>query len=499
MKKVLKTMIVAVSIFGLVGAASAAPDQCDCAINLYGASAQYKFWTSAAPGLLQSWGCVPADTFQADGDPLGDRDNGIAVCRGTTAVGNPSIGTGAGLTNISGTMCIRYTSFASFEGIYSVSDQNPNNVDAVCNGSGDLTPGCGTPWQGYRLLADEMNTNFAVVPGMGTVNGLACRDVHLGASDVEASAFQQQSSGEKKGPCGGGAYSSVVSDVDSLLCSGYRFHNPLVVPFAFFKNDDSSNPVPFDNMTDPMAAAIFSSGVNNWQDFDPDLPAQKIIACMRHAGSGTHATLYASILYHQRKPLSQNEIGPSDPLVLMGIAPITYFNKGSSDMMYCVGGNCKGQTGIVHDAIGAVGYADVDKVTSYTPGVEGKYGFVQRMLHNGFGCVTGACDDSHAGSGAGRFSKRDTEDTYKDAITHGRDTFWADQHLYSCPWDFNPGIDPSCYPGCAATDWIANVASYASNPANLPTSKANYWAAQNEMQITRANAFANITHKNPAP
>jgi hypothetical protein len=504
MKKILSTIIVAAAVFTMVGAASAAPDACDCAINLYGASAQYKFWTSAAPGWLQDTAgvnCAATDVYQADGDPLGDRDNGIAICLGSTAVGNPSLGTSAGSPAIGGgTFCLRYTSYASFEGIYSVSDANPLNVDAVCNGSADLTPGCNTPWTGYRLLADEMNSNFAAIPGMGTVNSLACRDIHIGASDVEAAAFQQSSSGQLQGPCGGGAYSTSVQNVGSYLCPGYRVCKPLVVPFAFFKNDDPDTPVPFDNMTDPMAAAIFSQSVNNWKDFDPDLPSQKIVACLRHAGSGTHATLYGSILFHQGKALATQERTPTHPLVLAGVDPITYFNKGSSDMMYCVGGNCKNQTGITHDSIGAVGYADVDKVTSYTPGVEGTYGYVQRMLHNGFGCVTGACDNSHIGSGAGLFAQGDTEaTTYKHAYTNGRTTFWADQHLYSCPQDFNPGIDSTCYPSCGSTDWIQDLCNYASQAVNLPSSKAPFWAAQSEMQVTRANAFANIVHNNPAP
>lgn len=490
MKKILSTIIVAAAIFSMVGAAGAAPDACDCAINLYGASAQYKFWTAAAPGLLQSWGCAPADIYQSDGDPLGDRDNGIAICAGSTAIGNPTV-SGSGLASIGGgTFCIRYTSFSSFEGPYSVSNQNPNNVDATCNGSADLTPGCNTPWQGYRLLADEMQSSFATPPAVGVVSALACRDIHIGASDVEAAAFQQQSSGELKGPCGGGAYSASVYNVDTLLCPGARFHNPLVVPFAFFKNDDPSTPVPFDDLTETMAAAIYSGAVNDWSDFDPNLTPMRIKACLRHAGSGTHATLYASILFHQAANLLTNEMGPTHPLVLAGLAPEAYFNKGSSDIMYCVGGNCKNQTGIVHNAIGAVGYADADKITSYVPGTENKYGYVQRMLYNGQGCVTGLCDNSHVGSGVGRHSKSDTETQFKDAVTHGRNTFWADQHLYSCPWDFSTGIDPTCYPNCGSNDWIGMVDTFASNPANLPASKAPYWAAQNEMQVTRANAFA---------
>jgi len=189
-------------------------------------------------------------------------------------------------------------------------------------------------------------------------------------------------------------------------------------------------------------------------------------------------------------------------LVLAGIDPITYFNKGSSDMMYCIGGKCKAAPD--HDSIGAVGYADVNKLTSYTPGTPSKYGYVQRMLHNGFGCVTGNCDNSHIGSGAGLFAQGDTEsntspDNYKDVYTHGRTAFWADQHLYSCPWDHATGIAPTCYPACGGTDWINQLCAYASNASNLPASQSPWWAAQSEMQVTRANSFANIVHKNPAP
>ncbi|MDY6989266.1 MAG: substrate-binding domain-containing protein [Thermodesulfobacteriota bacterium] len=504
MKKILSTMVAAAAMFAMVGVASAAPDACDCSINLYGASAQYKFWTDAADNYLINRGCAPADTYLADGDPLGDRDNGIAICAGSTGVGVGGTVTGSGMPGVGGggTMCLRYTSYASFEGIYSVSDANPLSVDSTyCDSvtgsqNGDLTPGCVTPDTGYRMLADEMQSTFALAPAVGTVSALACRDIHIGASDVEAAAFQQQSSGQLQGPCMGGAYSASVYNVDSYLCPGYRFHKPLIVPFTFFKNDDCANttPVPFDDMTDIMAAAIFSGAVNDWNDFDPSLPSKRIKACMRHAGSGTHATLYASILFHQSANLIQSEMDNTHPLVGMGLAPEAYFNKGSSDMMYCVGGRCKNAAVRTTEptSYGAVGYADVDKFTGAANCTLGKYGYVQRMLFNGQGCVTGACDNSHTGSGTGLHARSDTVATYKDIVKYGRNHFWADQHLYSCPHDFNPGIDSSCYPQCGSTDWIADLAAFASVPGNLPASKAPYWATQGEMKVKRANAFAPI-------
>jgi hypothetical protein len=465
-KKVLKTTILAGSVLAMVGTASAAPDTCECAINIYGASAQYKFWTSAAPDLLKSWGCADADIYVATGEGDCGRDNGIAVCAGPVEAIDGK--TGAGIDGK--TFCLRYSTKASYDGIYAVSNQNPLGTDQPpCEtGSPDFQPGCSTPPEGYRLMADETQTTLVQYQaGTGTVNACVCRDVHIGASDVEASAFQQASSGGIKGPCDSTPESRSIFNVDTYLCAGNRFHNPVIVPFAFFKNNDAVDPVPFDNMNDVMAAAIFSGAVTNWNDFGPSVPSLPIKVCLRHAGSGTHATLFASILYHQGASLMTQELGPTHPLVLAGIAPVTYFNDGSSDIMKCINGTCA-------DATGAVGYADADKIGSGS-----SYPDTQRMLFNGFGCVSAQCTGDSL----------DTETVYKDAITHGRYTFWADQHLYSCPWDFSTGIDPDCY-NCGSTDWIASLATFASDPANLPSSKADFWAAQSEMQVTRANAFA---------
>lgn len=487
-KKLLKGAILAGSMLAMVGTASAAPDSCDCAINLYGASAQFKYWTSAAPGLLQSFGCNPADIYTSEGECF-DRDAGLAVCAGT----NPIQGlTGGGLGGL--TFCIRYTTNASYDGIYSVSNQNPLGQDqAQCEAgvgsqAGDLfgSP-CTTPWEGYRLCADE--TAVPLQPfagGPGTFDGdafCACRDIHLGASDVEAAAFQQASNGDLKGPCGGDPESRSIFNVDSYLCPGYRFARPLIVPFVFFRNVNSGNEVPFNNMTDTMAAAIFSGSVTNWNDFGPAVPSLPIKACLRHAGSGTHATLYASILYHQGASLATTQLGPTHPLVLAGLAPETYFNKGSSDEARCVGGSS------CYDASGAVGYADADKNVGAG---HTKYGPLERMLWNGYGCTSEDCAGGGTPSG---IPFVDAETTYKDAITHGRYTFWADQHLYSCPWDFSTGIDPECYPACGSTDWVQAMTDYAAVAANVPSSRAPFWAAQAEMQVTRANAFATQSFK----
>ena len=341
-----------------------------------------------------------------------------------------------------------------------------------------------------------MQTTFAVYPGMGAVNGLACRDVHIGASDVGAACFGQDSKGDLKGPCGGGNYESSIHGLAAELCPGNRFDNPLVVPFAFFKNDNPENPVPFDNINSVMIAAIVTSAAQDWEDFDPDLAANpmKIRLCMRHAGSGTQATLQGLLNAYQCKAGSNiitQERTQNHIMVISGLSPIVYFNKGSSDMMYCIGGKCK--DGSLHDAIGAIGYADADKVTVY----DGKYGDVQRMLWEGFGCVSGACDDpAYVGSGFVDGPTYDTENIYKDAITYGKYTFWADQHLYNCPWDTG-GIDPNCYPNCgtAKRDWIADLTTYASDPANLPLSRANFWAAQDEMEVSRADCSTCQKHE----
>jgi ABC-type phosphate transport system substrate-binding protein len=248
-----------------------------------------------------------------------------------------------------------------------------------------------------------------------------------------------------------------------------------VVPFGFFRNADEGPDgtpgtaddlaLPISNMSRLMAVSIFNGQVTNWNQFDPDLngnsmpgeaaayPAgdsMPIKVCLRHAGSGTHATLDAGVMRGDY-PLVINEILPSNPLVGLGLAAETYFNDGSSDMMDCVGGGGT-KSGVIpgYSAVGAVGYADADKVTGPFPEINKKYGDVDTMTWMG-------------------------EAAEKSNIVNGTYDFWSAQWLYVAPAD--------------DTSLVQAFAAYAANPANMPSSRAPYWAAQGEMNVEKATDF----------
>jgi hypothetical protein len=402
----------------LATAGTAAAEVVD--VNIYGASAQYKFWTAAAPEFLKNSGCAIDDIYIATGD-LEDRDNGIAMCAGSDVTGGKI---GDGMNNDGKTYIIRYSTNASYDGIRAVQGLNPDGVDSQCEDH-------------ERLMADEEDTVYGSYPNVGTINSLSCKDVTIGASDVAAETFGQESHGQLKGHLGGGWEDRSIYNI--TMDPSFRVDRPVVVPFRFFANNDESTPVPFDNISRLMATAIFNGQVTNWKDFDPTVADIPIVVCMRHAGSGTHATLDAAVMRGDYS-LMTTEHNDADFGVTMGWYPETYFNKGSSDEMRCVG-----------QQAGAIGYADADKVKANVQ--NGEYGDIKLMKYMG-------------------------EEAVKTDIVNGKYDFWSAQWLFSDP------DDPQ-----AVKDLVAALATYASDPANLPSSKADYWAAQNEMKVEKTTDF----------
>jgi ABC-type phosphate transport system substrate-binding protein len=306
-KKLLKATVVGASIFAMVGAAGAA----DVNINIYGASAQYKFWNSAADDFMLAQGCTSVQ--QAAGSTTyNTKDNGIT--KGTCG---------------SDTWYIRYTSKASYDGIRAMQCIDP-----------DGTSGCANPCE--RKLADETPST---VPANGGTNwgakivySLACKDVNVGASDVEAGALAgMESHGHLKGHLGG-VWVDRVMDPSTIYDTGLANYRPIVVPFAFFRE----NNVPYTNLSHMQAAHIFSGQIWDWSDFNPAVASQAVTICLRHAGSGTHATLNAVVMQNAANIITEEGDGM--------LTPTAWFNDGSSDMANCV-----------KDNSGSVGYADADQ------------------------------------------------------------------------------------------------------------------------------------------
>jgi hypothetical protein len=449
-KKAITGMLAGACILTAAGTAGAAME-----VNIYGASAQYEFWTAAAPAFLLSQGCAAADVYTALGS-VSDRDNGIAICAGTEALNGI---TGAGIGGE--TYVVRYSTNASYDGIRSVQGLNPEGVDPSCEDDerlmGDAATAAYTNWDGST-------------ENSGTVTSTVCADVTVGASDVAAETFQQKSSGYKKGhlsevedPENPGSYLGgdiMGRDISGLTMNpDYNVYRPIIVPFSFFGNAGPvgapEQGIPFDNITRLMATSIFSGQVTNWQDFDPSVADQEVVVCLRHAGSGTHATLDAAIMRGEAT-LPNQEINSSNRLYSRGLSPRIWFNNGSSDEMRCVGQNP-----------GAIGYADTDKMG--TSIVNHKWsspvdpandkGDVKRLSYQGI-------------------------DANKTAIANGQYIFWSAQWLYAS------NEEPA-----SVLNVVEALNTFASNPANLPAKKAAFWATQDEMNVEKATDFSMPSYK----
>lgn len=445
LKKILYSAISGACLMGMVATANADVYN----VNIYGASAQYKFWTSAAPDFLLSRGCAEADIRAAKGE-VDDKDHGIAWCAGTVGVGGV---TGAGMdVDGDGTagddVFIRYSANASYDGVNSV-----QNIGDTMPGP-DQAAGCGN---GERLMADETAPTWVLYNAAGdydssAINATACKDVNVGASDVAAETFNQESHGYTYGhidyalatdsdPSNDPTYEDRYINGYTIDASAFRNYRPLVVPFAFFANES----VPFDCVTRLMVTAIYSGQITNWGQFDPTGTIdQEIVVCLRHAGSGTHATLDAAIMRGDAT-LLKTQVDPSNiNYSIFHTTPLVWFNAGSSDIMTCVDQND-----------GAIGYADADKNAS------DKFTNVKRMAY-GY-----CCGDITAPA------------IYKDVYTNGKNEFWSNQWLYVSEAESTELLD-----------LIDLLDAFAADPANLPSSRADYWAAENEMDVIKTTDFA---------
>ena len=411
---------------GLIGAAAfmiAAPAQATLEIHLFGASAQYKFWTAAAPEFLDSV-CTGAVQHAKQKDvtdnevSMSTRDSGIVQ-------GFDCQGTGEHVV-------ISYTTFASIKGIQAVKG---SAADDGCINASDR----GVPdWN--DMDGDGKAVTWGAFPGpAGTIEDLACQDIHIGASDVAGETFGQESHGQLKGPNGGGWYDAYANSEDT---TGLLNCRPIVVPFSFFAHQDSRI-IPGSgqgNMTRLMATLIFSGQVNDWSDFG--YAAQPITACMRHAGSGTHATLDADVFRGEAELMKLEALPGSFP-VNQGFAPVTYFNKGSSDMMKCI-----------RDAgAGAVGYADSDKNGSNWNGSDGSYPTVTRLEYMG-------------------------EDGVASNVKNGIYDFWSAQWLY-----YRSNEDQ------AVKETISDLCGYAGQGINIPDSRVEFWVAADDMRVEKITDF----------
>ena len=520
-KKLMQIAIIGAAVIGLAGAASAATDY---EINLYGASAQYFYWNDAADNFVSSIPGCTATQAQDTG-----KKNGITY--GTCTNGD--------------TYTIRYSSKASYDGINAIkgddsmagSTEKCAAGDTVCLPTGGVVPAGQTGY--YRKMASAV----------GTPNAYCCAKVTLGASDVAGEAFVQSSEGKLKGYLGGawttrnfagidttgleyanplivpfgffanscitktrcttpepaGSYPFMliptwynqcydyydgyncvggvcdsgpnagnactdirdcgVLDGKSTDCIGYfacdsstkkcvgGIRNGLTCAKAdgwtetakdcpnVALADTSCERFPIDNISRIMAVVIFSDQVLSWKDFgdwyevlnttecnainnfgagDPT-----ITKCLRHAGSGTHATIDLAVM---------NSAWGGALSSLEYTGGNVWFNDGSGDMINCIKGRA-----------GAIGYADCDQLV----GSSGN-NMIHEVKYQGVECR-------------------------RTKIRNCEYDFWSIQWIY---WE-EDNLTPE------QIQLIADLMAFASDPNNLPSGKANYWAALGEMKCMK--------------
>jgi hypothetical protein len=508
-KKVLKSLFVGGVVLGVAFSANAA----DYEVNMYGASAQHKFWLNLAPDFLSSAsGGDCAAVTQCDVDSK----NGVAV------------GTGCAFNGGNDTITIRYSSKASTDGILAINDTDHNRAMAA--------PGCA---------------------------GTEMVEVNMGASDVAYDRFDGQTRGWEDGhlsytavpvpPYVRGPFPNTMPD---------QVFNPIVVPFAFFANnsvckfrctrpelvtappvytaedydamgvhkaygkdmwecdptlstaegyneqcigyfkciDATDNGVadatcnggvnagqpctktsdcpdvaleqtrceamPLDNINHTMAGQIFSGQVSDWSDFGPYFCPGPIHKMMRHEGSGTHATLRD--LLQPYSPISLSNLFNNR---LAGFAnPTAIHFTSSSDLARAVA-----------DFPGAVGYFDADKSigSRYTDGgSDGAWGF--------------AANDWDAADGVVglHIMKYNGVEPVRQKIVNGEYEFWAAQNVYynDAQWTDTVGLP-------ARSALLSRLITFSSDPANLTEAElgaaAEFWAAQDEMQVEKAPMVKN--------
>jgi hypothetical protein len=193
--------------------------------------------------------------------------------------------------------------------------------------------------------------------------------------------------------------------------------------------------MPIQNLPRIKAILLFKdTTLTNWQQFGREYANLPITRCMRHAGSGTHATLDLAVLGDKFTPHAFSS----------GTA--AFHHRSSSTLTRCVG---------AYD--GGVGYADADKLL-------GKGGDYYENVH--------AVD--YNGHPALRRN-----------VTFCEYTFWSAQHTYWDPTEVVSGAAPY------SLEVHQKFLQFAGNPDNLTCDNvgyhADYWAAGTELGCTKAN------------
>ena len=412
-------------------------------VNIHGASAQFGFWNAAAKDFVtetvanKGLGCTHRSTAI---DSINGKTFGLVIGTSCAALGNKDV-------------VIRYSSKASYDGIYAV--QGITGTDG-CTGTSRLMP------DDAQVPAPTATTDTAAATAL-TQAQTFCSPVQLGASDVNGSSFTQSSAGRT---AWNNATNYTIDGVNSpafhgVSTTGLLDTQSLVVPFAFFVNNNVTvktcgstaphfplgqctqetdcggtngtttycgAPATLDNISRLMAVQIFSGTAVNWQDFGAGFSSQNIVACYRHAGSGTHATLDKSVMFNNNwgatTQTAQTFSSQTDNGDWQQI-----FNVDTGTEMSCIA-----------NYAGGIGYADADSSQAGTT----------RLKYNGV-----VANRSNLRNGL-------------------YDTFYTHEHLFSK--EANLSTDQKS----ARDKMITYVTVHA-----FPSNKADFWATAGEMVWTK--------------
>jgi ABC-type phosphate transport system substrate-binding protein len=439
MKKIINTAAFAALIVGAAVTAQAA----DIQVNMYGASAQLLYWETLGDDFLLNattgMGCTNAYLAKAE-SAAGTTDKNSIAIKGDNCAENSG-----------NDVYITYTSVASLEGI------------AAANNVAPIVPAlqCDPSDPSKRKIANVAKCDFTKA---GFVAGkcayqadssqYVCADIQLGTSDVEGPSFVQESHGWIKGHLGGATYENIdlneaqydaAKDISTLAS-----YSPTIVPFAFFMNNKVGT-TPFSgdqsNLTRTQAVNLFAGKVKTWNKLKGfDSVNRSVILCLRHASSGTHATLDKAIFRGDNLSIVKNENPFVDPVSLLAnSAPFAYFYQSSSDLYTCVDDNAGKHNS--QFTYGAVGYADADAASKMPNSRIMKYQGVP------------AIDTAGAAAGVNNY------------INKGSYDFWSSQQVY---------VQDS---STENTPFVIKLMTFAEN--NIPTDKYGIWTKKSALKVDK--------------
>lgn len=339
-KKLFLSAVVGLSMMAFAGTASAGYITSD--INIYGASAQFNFWKANGTGYMSANNCTNFEYgYYADAK----KD---FIIKGTCTQEDAS----------TKTIFMRISSKASYDGILAVTGDSSTFASRVksCDVTGDPTS-----YFKRKMIDDTTCSPWGTYAAPAACSGTICTTVTVGASDTACKCFTQKTKGCPTGPTPA-TCSQVTTDMTGINCPGdANVCKPMIVPFSFFVNNlVTKGGVQVTNISYDNLQLIFTGQVSDWsQIYDYDgvaYDAKALVACQRHAGSGTQASVNAYLM-------ASPNCSKDNFLKWQQATDKMYFNDGSSTMMACV-------KGVDHSAgTGNIGYADSDQSLSSYPGV----------------------------------------------------------------------------------------------------------------------------------